>query len=368
MSSPQCEFLAPDEPRWASFLGRVTHDFYHLPSYVLMCAQMENAEAGAFYVVEGGNEFLLPVMLRKLPDLGVAESRGWRDAMSPYGYPGPLITPQPKSDDASNNFGGKAIEALLTHMRERHILTVFARFHPLLESPLESFGAYGTLVKHGHTVSIDLTLTAEQIWSGLRMNHQRQIKTLKQRSAGRTEEDLNWSRLPEFIAAYKGTMDRVQAAATYYFDENYFSALRQALGTKVHLMVTEFGGQLAAGVVLTECCGIVQYHLAATTPQFFKERPQKLLCCEAWLWSKSRGDRIFHLGGGVGGKEDNLFHFKAGFSDLRHPFYTWRACSDPGLYQRLIDAWHGQNPGGSSDPNFFPTYRQRGTAASAAVG
>jgi sugar O-acyltransferase (sialic acid O-acetyltransferase NeuD family) len=44
-----------------------------------------------------------------------------------------------------------------------------------------------------------------------------------------------------------------------------------------------------------------------------------------------------HLGGGVGSREDSLFHFKMGFSDRRHMFPTWRWVVEPDAYRELCD-------------------------------
>lgn len=354
----RCELLAPEDARWSALLARATHDFYHLPSYVQMCAQMEKGEASAFHVVDGGNEFLLPMIVREVPNLDGQSTQAWRDAASPYGYPCPLIvTERPQFDNAAA-FAERALAAMLVLMRERRIITAFVRFHPLVPTPLQVFAARGKLVMHGHTVSIDLTRSAEEIWAVVRLNHQRQIRTLERRPDVRVEEDQSWACLPDFITAYRATMDRVQATASYYFDANYFSSLRHALGERLHLMVAKFGESVAAGVAVTECCGVVQYHLAATAPEFLQDRPQKLLCRDTWLWAQRRSVRVFHLGGGVGGREDGLFHFKAGFSDRRHPFFTWRGCTEPAVYDRLVAACLRQDPGGSANTEFFPAYRQ----------
>ena len=362
------DFLAPEDARWTNLLGKVTHDFYHRPRYVEMCAGMENGEAGAFHVVEGGNEFLLPIILRELPDYGSDWARGWRDATSPYGYPGPIVLTERKSLDAATSFADKALGALCEATREWRILTTFVRFHPLLAAPREPFEAHGRLVMHGHTVSIDLTHSAEEIWAGIRRNHRTEIMMLERREDVRAEEDRHWGHLPEFLAAYHATMERVHAGRSYYFDEAYFAALRAALDNRVHLMLVWYGEQVAAGAVATTCCGIVQYHLAATAPEFFKKRPQKLLCRETWLWSQRSGARVFHLGGGVGGREDGVFRFKSGFSDLRHPFYTWRACSERAVYERLVAQRLGKDAVPAVDTDFFPAYRQPASEQNGANG
>jgi hypothetical protein len=53
-------------------------------------------------------------------------------------------------------------------------------------------------------------------------------------------------------------------------------------------------------------------------------------------WGRERGDRVLHLGGGRGGREDSLFAFKSRFSKRRHPFYTGRWILDPQAYRELV--------------------------------
>jgi hypothetical protein len=65
---------------------------------------------------------------------------------------------------------------------------------------------------------------------------------------------------------------------------------------------------------------------------------------------------VLHLGGGRGGAEDSLFRFKAGFSDRRHAFATWRWVVRPEAYERLCAARRAA--GGPEPPaGFFPAYR-----------
>ena len=72
---------------------------------------------------------------------------------------------------------------------------------------------------------------------------------------------------------------------------------------------------------------------------------------------KKRGNRVLHLGGGLGGAPDSLFAFKAGFSKARHPFRTWRVVVDEDRYRELTRA---AQPGlaAADVPGFFPAYRR----------
>src|SRR5215471_13009014 len=363
--SLRADVLTPSDLQWISLLEQVEHDFYHLPGYVATCAGPMQGEAIAFHVEDDGNHLFLPMIVRTLPDFGDRRLDGWRDASSPYGYPGPIVSIRDRASTAGAMFPARAIQALLQRMQELRILTAFVRFHPLLDTPADPFAAAGQLIHHGRTVSIDLRLPAEQISRQMRRNHRSQIAQLHQLSGVAVERDANWSHFALFLQAYKATMDRVGAQQSYYFEPSYYQGLRDALGDRVHLFVLRVGDRSGASAIVTEVCGIVQYHLAATSDEFVKHHPHKLVCHEVSLWAKGRGNRVLHMGGGLGGQEDDLYHFKAGFSPLRHAFYTWRACSDVGLYKLISSLWQERVRPDSIDPTFFPMYRQVGTRSRA---
>src|SRR4029079_8843135 len=85
----------------------------------------------------------------------------------------------------------------------------------------------------------------------------------------------------------------------------------------------------------------------------------KLLYDEVRRWTKSRGNTIFHVGGGVGGAKDSLFSYKAGFSAGRHPFHTWRVVTDRASYESLL-RHKGVTPDPALISGHFPPYRVPG--------
>jgi hypothetical protein len=108
-----------------------------------------------------------------------------------------------------------------------------------------------------------------------------------------------------------------------------------------------------------ETDGIVQYHLGGTRTAALPHQPAKLMFERICHWGQARGNSTFHLGSGLGGRDDNsLFHFKAGFSDRRHPFHTWRAVVDERAYRALLPAGAADNRLG-----FFPAYRTPSSTA-----
>jgi hypothetical protein len=71
-------------------------------------------------------------------------------------------------------------------------------------------------------------------------------------------------------------------------------------------------------------------------------------------WAKAAGNRVLHLGGGVGSRDDSLFRFKTGFSDLRSPFQTWRVICD---HKRYVELTEDAGVFNAPIDGFFPAYR-----------
>jgi CelD/BcsL family acetyltransferase involved in cellulose biosynthesis len=341
-SSLRAELLAADAPAWTAFLARSGHDFYHLPAYVSLTARQEDGEAVALHVHDDERELLLPLILRRNPD-------GSRDATSPYGYPGPLV--------AGSSDPGFVRDALLAGCelldRER-VVALFVRFHPHL-SPLPADGV-GRLVRHGDTVSIDLSASAEELWRQTRGNHRTQINRAMRAGLSVTFDEA-WTHEEVFVRLYHETMRRVSAEDWYLFDREYFAGLREALDGRAHLAVVEAGTAIAAAGVFIETDGIVQYHLSGTDAAFGRAAPTKLLFHQVREWARTRGNRWFHLGGGLGSAADSLFDFKIGFSPLRLPFHTLRVVVREADYRTLVEG-----AGGTYHPEdldgFFPRYRR----------
>jgi hypothetical protein len=280
------------------------------------------------------------------------------DAASPYGYSGP-VTDASCSDDG---FLREAALGFREALRELGVVSCFVRLHPFLGPPPASLAPAGALVPHGQTVSIDLGIGDDEAWRQMRVNHRRQV----QRALARGDVaavDERWEALPEFIDMYRETMDRVGADPEYYFPDRYFERLRDELRGCAHLVTVTVGGALAGGGIVTTTGDVVEYHLGATRERYLGAHPTKLLIDHVRRWGRARGHRCLHLGGGVGAAADSLFHFKAGFSRVRHQFATWRLVLDPAAYAELVAT---ADPA-AADDLWFPAYRSSRPGAAAAA-
>ena len=342
------EIVTPASPVWAEILEATDHDFYHLPGYAELCARTDRGSARALYVEDGANRLLLPFVSRPIP----TDPSRW-DATSPYGYPGPLVH-GPSMLDERSAFAARALEAAAPVLHENGCVSLFVRLHPLLGPTPRP--ANGTLVQHGETVFIDLTKSEAEHAAETASGHRYEIKRAL-KVGHRAFFDETFEHADRFVAIYQATMTRVGASAYYFFDRDYLFSLREALGQRLKLAFVDIGGTLAAAGLFVETGTGLQYHLSGTDEAFVRSQPTKTMLDFVRSWGRSRGAKWLHLGGGVGGGQDSLFKFKAGFSKERSAFHTLRMVVDRRAYDALARAAH-RNADPVDATGFFPLYRR----------
>jgi len=342
---------------WLEALQRCTqYDFYYLPDYHRIAEEHGEGQARLFLYREREYTIALPLLLRSLEHIAGLEEygAGWWDATSVYGYCGPIVSHQHMPEPVLQGF-----RVALSHTLHKHqIVTVFSRMHPLIQGQREVLSGIGEYSIRWQTVSIDLTQTRNDQLASYRQGHRYDIRRLR-RMGMECIHDVQYEYLTEFVTIYHETMRRVDATASYFFDQHYFKRLSESADT-MHLFICRLDGQVACGALIGLCNGIAQYHLAGTADAALRLAPMKLLLDEVRLWAVQQGAHVLHLGGGLGSSEDSLFQFKAGFSNRRHDFAIWRWIVHNDMYDRLSDArQEAELSQGlrARTTDFFPQYR-----------
>ncbi|MEI6352060.1 MAG: GNAT family N-acetyltransferase [Verrucomicrobiota bacterium] len=342
---------------WLKVLSQCAHDIYHLPGFHFAAERNGEGEAKLFVYRGGGFIIALPLLLRPLDQLAVIgeAARGWKDATSVYGYSGPVVSDPNIPDTVRIDFQRTLDSAL----RQERVVSVFSRFHPLL-AQTHLVAGLGDCLLSGTTVSIDLTLSEAEQRARYRRDHRKSLRQLREsgvvcRYAGRES-------MPSFVHMYRETMSRIGADQWYFFDDEYFNNLLSGLGFRshLHLFLCELEGKEIASMLVGTCCGIAQTFLSASLDGYTKYAPTKLAIDTVRSWATNERLKYFHLGGGVGGKRDSLFYFKAGFSDRTHDFITWRWVNDPEFYGHLcheMTRWNERNRRRPVSSDYFPEYR-----------
>lgn len=336
--------FAVDQNIWNTLLEESDYDFYHLPSYINIERELLGGEPAFFYYENGNSKALIPLIKR------VISGTDYFDVVSPYGYSGILI---------NRTFDYRLYEAVvkefLQSCKENKIISAFLRLNSFLNNFLFVESEVVTQVIHGKTVIVDLSKGYNLLLSQFSSNHKRNIKKLTKQGFEVVFNDFDqygpWQKL------YISTMRRLDASSYYYFDEKYFSKLLKALKGHLNLVtVHDKDGRLAAGGLFSEYNGIIQYHLGGTAEKYLGSAPTKLMFDKVIEWGTNQQQRFLHLGGGLGGEMDSLFHFKNGFSKDTMYFSTLRCITNKDVYDSLVRKKYGSLKE-AQESKFFPLYR-----------
>lgn len=327
--------------QWNFYIDNaICHDFYHKAEY----HTLQDTGEPFLFVYEKDTLFIVfPLLKRKI------EQTEFVDFTSVYGYSGPI----------SNREFAQIDEALLDDFKtqflrfidEENCVSVFARLNPFTDQQLllEKFGG---VHDNGKTVYIDLTTPIEEQRLAYEKRLRRRIKQLRRKNY-RIIEATGDEQIKLFVQLYYENMDRVKASKNYYFDNEYFLRIldKNKFASKLLLIFEE--QTLICGAIVINSDSVIRNHLSATHAHYLKESPSKLLTDEISLIGRELGLKYFHLGGGVGGKEDSLFYYKSCFSNLFLEDKVWCYIADPAAYDHLV-ALRAEI---CSERTFFPLYR-----------
>jgi hypothetical protein len=351
------QIISPQNSLWTETLTHLRHDVYHLPEYLELEAVRNDSTPEAFLLVDEERVFFVPYLVRScenIASLGLNNEPIF-DIISPYGYPSLLLS---ESAILNREFINCALAEFDRTLKQKNICSAFLRLHPILSENFADVFPPETFTVNGETISVDLTLSTQEIWARTRRGHQSTINKCKRLGFTGTVVPLS-THIDRFMEVYQETMQRVSAKEFYYFDRHYFEELAK-LGDRVHLCLVELSGELASACIVYECDRIVQAHLGGTKTEFLSQSPFSLLLDYVRYWAKERGNEYFHLGGGVGSSQDRVYNFKTGFSRQKHTFLTLRRIIDAEKYNYLVK-YRSQtlniSPAELEESRFFPAYR-----------
>lgn len=339
------ELLRLDQAdRWQQVLTQTgLGDVYYHPAYLAALSARGEGEPLLFAYRDGDCAALHAVLKRPLGALPFTHPYPDRfDAVTPYGYAGPLVT-APAGARAAWNAWRQTAAA-------EGIVAEFIRFHPLLENH-EPFAECLDIQPAGRTVWLDLL--EPDLLATMSRSCRRNIR-LAQRE-GLTVSRVSADFLPRFTSMYHATMDRKEADDYYFFADDYFTRLAEGLGDDFWLMRAHQGDLDGAYTICLRWGDMLHYHLSCSNPRLSRIKPVDLMLLETAQAGKTAGLRRFHLGGGYHGI-DSLFEFKSRFSPQRGSFYTGRVTHDERIVEKLtaLAVQAGKAP---ADSGFFPPYR-----------
>lgn len=330
-----------NDDQWSKVVKKCkNYDFYHTQSYHLL----EKGNKPLLFSLKFGDEVIaIPSILREIPNTELL------DCTSAYGYCGPIssINLNLIADEIIIEFH----KQLINYFKKNNIIAAFSRLHPLNIND-KFFDNFGIIKDLNKTIAIDLRLTIDEQRKQYRKSNKSELNQLR-RKGYEVKVANSKDEIDAFIAIYHETMERVDAKDDYFFDNDYFYNFINSSDFEAKLLVSTFENKIIAGAIFTITNKVMQYHLAGTTQEFIKVTPMKLIIDEARLLGNDLQLEYLHLGGGVGGSDDDsLFKFKSGFSKFECQYQIWQMIIDDNKYNELV-AKNNSN----TESNFFPLYR-----------
>ena len=321
------------------------YDVYYLSGYVKAFQIHGDGEPLLIYFENNSCRGINVVMKRDIASdihfKGILEPNKYFDFATPYGYGGWLIEGE-QTQELFNEYEKWCLE--------HNIVSEFVRYHPVLKNHVYSEKAY-EVIPLGETVSIDTT-DNELIWANFNPKNRNVIRKAINNGIeikhGYSEELFD-----TFMTIYNGTMDKDNADPYYYFKKEFYDSVRNDLKDNATVFYAELNGKVVAASIMIFANGRLNYHLSGSLREYQNLAPSNLMLWKAAEWGNENGCVTFHLGGGVGSAEDNLFKFKRAFyrGELCK-FCIGKKVFNPSFYQRLIALRSNVER-----ESFFPKYR-----------
>lgn len=326
--------------------GFAYYDVYYLSGYVKM-----------FQVHGDGIPQLLFYETRGLKAIYVYMKRetaieGCYDSITPYGYGGVLF----EGDTCEKNLRA-FLRAFVKKMQEERIVDNFVRFHPVRANAI-IMRRISTVVDLGRTVAIDL-ISPEIIWGGLSSTNRNMIRKAIKNNV-KILHGKGSHLLTDFKRIYDTTMERVEADKYYFFEDDFYKSIHDNLYDNYEVFYAVVNDKIIAMSIMVFANDQLHYHLSGSDADYRHLAPTNLLLYKAALWGLEQGFRFFHLGGGMGSKEDNLYKFKAAFNRYSNlQFSIGKEIFDQDKYDELVRIRRESDSDFDETSQFFPLYRAK---------
>ena len=335
--------IAPGD--WDAVLERLDcADSYLRHDYVRSACLLDEGEPVLLHLAGDGGEVVFACIARPVPGLEL------RDLTTPYGYGGPVaVGPDPPTT--------RFYELYDRWCAAQGLVSTFVRFHPLFANQRH---AGPGIVTERAGLTVGWRLHEGDLFAPMHRSHRNKCRKA-QRAGVEVEVTEAPTDLSAFVRLYGDTMRRQQASAFYFFPGRYWDFLAGPLSGGLVLFDALLDGEVVASALCLAARPWLHYHLSATLDAARELGASNLLLYEAAEWARRRGFTVFHLGGGLGGREDSLFSFKRCFSpDDVLEFWVGKAVHDTGAYLALS----GHDALGFE--GFFPAYRVPGALSQTA--
>lgn len=324
--------------------GFAEYDVYYLSGYVKAFQIHGDGDPQLLYYEADGLKAIYVYMKRK------TAIEGYYDSVTPYGYGGVLF-----DGDTSEQNLQAFWKAYVEKMKEEGIVDNFVRYHPVLANAIP-MKQISTVIDLGKTIAFDLA-SPEVIWENIISKNRNMIR--KAEKNGITiEHGKGMDLLDKFTEIYNATMDKDHAEEYYYFKRPFYESIDRDLQDNYEMFYAMYEGRPIAMSIMIFANGRLNYHLSGSDIEYRNLAPSNLLLYKAALWGYEQCCKTFHLGGGIGSGEDNLYKFKAAFNkNSDYQFSVGKEIFDQEKYDELVAERIARDACFNKGSTFFPLYR-----------
>ncbi len=318
-------------------------DIYHSRFWMEANQKLQDGSLFSMIISDNGDKAFLPLLKRKINE------SNYYDLITPYGYGGIAF-----NKTATNDFKNNVLDEVLNYLSNNKCVSLFLRLHPLLNRSINS----SHISKNGVTLAVNLDNKYEDIKKSYASGHRYDIKKALKTENISVIDDIDFEYFREFIDIYIETMEKLNASDFYHFNEDYFYYLKDSLGDSLKLIVVKLDDAVIGASLFMMHNNIIQYHLSGTTEEGRSYQPSKLIIDYMIKFGVSEDYKYLHLGGGVGGKKDNLYEFKKRFSATELDFSTVKMITNKEIYTDLCTNLNYSDSEIKDLSGFFPLYRK----------
>lgn len=343
-----------ESEKWDSIVKSFSnYDVYYLSGYTKAFKLHGDGEPALIYYHGEESRAINVVMIRDIADdkrfENTIDSNSLFDITTPYGYGGFII----EGTLDSSNFE-KINKEYSNYCNSNNIISEFVRFNPLLDNAKLNNEIY-EVTDLGKTITIDL-VSRNQIWDDLSSKNRNVI-----RKAILSGVEIFWGRnlelIDKFVPLYEATMNKDEATDYYYFDIDFYKSVLVDLKYNSMFFYAVYEQKIISISIILFGNSNMHYHLSASDQEFQSLAATNMLLYEAACWGCENGYKFFHLGGGLGGKEDSLFKFKKAFNKHSEScFSIGKKIFDQEKYDKLSSV-RSIEPDFNIKASFFPLYR-----------
>lgn len=334
-----------DGKAWDSIVKKFAgYDVYYLSGYVKAFMIHGDGAPQLLYYEADGLRAIYVYMKRK------TDLEGHYDSVTPYGYGGVLFEGDTSEDNLQTFW-----KAYVAKMKEEGIVDNFVRYHPVLANAIP-MKTISNVIDLGKTVAFDLS-SPEIIWENIISKNRNMIRKAEKNGI-EIHHGKDFKLFSEFKRIYNATMEKDHAEEYYFFGDAFYESIHRDLHDNYEMFYAVLNGKIIAMSIMLFANSQMHYHLSGSMMEYRNLAPSNLLLYKAALWGCEHGYNTFHLGGGVGSGEDNLYKFKAAFNRKSdYQFSIGKEIFNQKEYDELVALRATRDTDFNMESKFFPLYR-----------